>query len=431
MTAMSRASRSARILTATVLIAGCAGPEPSGSPDASISVDASPTSIAAQATSSPEPPAPTATAQATIEPEPTPDGAAPRRTEIEINQNVVDRPGVPNSIRHLYWWQGSDVGLLGTTAQLGLPVGEWVLHAKDGLVLSERPVSDGDRTELLVRRFETGNVVANVRTTLVNVSALLVDRHVFWTGTRPEKVDCAGYNVHGGVWVMDLDDDVGPIAIIEPGQVTGCGMGGLRLSSSPSGETIAALDTNHPYRVDVIDVDSLSRRNQFVGFWPTAITDDSFIQDNTEPSDFHGPGERMTAYNLAGGDAQWSFPDRDQADHFAMSWAWAIGSRFLVEYYWNEGRDNVDLVHAMADPLTGYQRVLLRQHDTREDEDLAQVEGDMSSAAHVTLAFDYSWEGSGPRTFAVIDVDSGQVTWDAYTIDPPWLCQSRTCYRDA
>ena len=53
-------------------------------------------------------------------------------------QNVVDRPGVPNALRDKYWWTGSDVGLLGTTAQLGLPSRERVVDDADGSCVAGR-----------------------------------------------------------------------------------------------------------------------------------------------------------------------------------------------------------------------------------------------------------------------------------------------------
>jgi hypothetical protein len=422
-----------RVAVIALFVAACAGPEPFGSPHASLTFVASPSLVTSTGSPRIDPTPYVTPAEPTPEPtiEPTPDDAASPRTEIEINQHVVDRPGVPAALRDNYWWSGSDVGLAGTTAQLGLPVGEWVQHAADGHVVSARMRRDGERaTEILVRRFDTGTVVGEVRTSLANVRARLVGRRLFWTGMRPERLECGGHDVDGGVWVMDLDDDQGPIAIVEPGNFIGCGLGGRGFTVSPSGDTIAALVTNDPYVVDVIDVDSLSRRNRLTGFWPTAITDDTFIQDDSPPSDGQTGGETMTAYAIGNGGARWSFPDPDKVEHFGTSWIWALGSQFIVEYYWHRSRDDTDLVLASFDTKGGDQRELLRQDDTNEDDDLAEVNAQLSTASHLSLEFDFRWYRAEARSFSVLDVVSGEVKWDAYIIDPPWLCHSGGCFRD-
>jgi hypothetical protein len=429
MTAMSRASRSLRILAATVLVTGCAGPADSGSPGPSSPEtsfpDASPTfepTVASSPTFDPG-----STAEPTIEPEPTPVRVAAPRIEIEINRNVVDRPGVPVSLRDKYWWTGSDVGLIGTTAQLGLPRNEHVSYAANGLVVSLRGQNERG-TDIYVRDFETGAIVGEVRTSIVVYTARVIDGQLFWAGIRPEKVDCGGSNVDGGVWVMNLDDDRGPVAIVEPGSVTHCGMGARGLGASPSGKTLVSVLGND-HDVDVIDVASLTRTHRLNGFWPDAYTDDVFLQEDSEPSDGQSPGAGMTAYDLDTGIKRWSFPGPDRVEHFGMTRAWAMDSEFFVEYVLLPERPG-EFVLATFDPLTGKQRVLLRQHDTQEDDDLAKVEPEMSSSSHLALSFHFRWEAAGPRDFAVLDLQSGEITWNAFTIDPPWLCYFGDCFRD-
>ena len=39
-------------------------------------------------------------------------------------------------------------------------------------------------------------------------------------------------------------------------------------------------------------------------------------------------------------------------------------------------------------------------------------------------------EGAGPRQYAVVDTATGTLDWDAFTIDPPWLCFEAYCFRD-
>lgn len=88
------------------------------------------------------------------------------------------------------------------------------------------------------------------------------------------------------------------------------------------------------------------------------------------------------------------------------------------------------LILATFDPQTGDRDVVLRQTDTPEDEDLATVDRRMSSASQIVLSFDYETVSIGGTSFSLVDVASGTVTWDAFTIDPPWFCYGRDCFRD-
>jgi len=438
MTSMTRRSAATRGLLAATLVVGCITPAPSGSPEASLQSAASPSSAVPLPEASVPIPTAAPTTNPTFEPEPTPAEPAPR-TEIEVTTNVVERPGVPAPLRDHYWWQASDVGLLGTTAQLGLPSGETVEHATDGLVVSSRSRSDGEQgTELVVRRFDTGSVLGEVHTLQVLVAALIVGRRLFWTGMRGGGSCPAGPNVDGGVWAMDLEAGSAPVAIVEPGRVIDCGFGGRGLRLSPSGRTLGAAMFFSPYWIDVIDVASLVRTHRIRDqVWPRAITDDTFVQWDHPPTDGIDFGlGGITAYDLEDGTVRWGFPGDGDVERFGPGRTLALGSQFFIEYAWNNTPERarssaeIDLVLATFDPLTGQRRELLRQRDTPEEEDLAKIEADLSSASHVTLKLGDQPIGIDGRSFAVLDVATGAVTWDAFTIDPPWLCWSDGCFRD-
>ena len=153
MAPMSRTASRFRSVVVAIVIAGCAGPVPSVSPPpipsipsnaaASPGIEPSPSAGPSDALgpTSSNPPTATATLAETDppdEPEPTPEGAYPLRTEVEINPNVIDRVGVPEDLYDFYWWRayGTDAGQVGTTAQIGLPAGEWILTVSNGLVVS-------------------------------------------------------------------------------------------------------------------------------------------------------------------------------------------------------------------------------------------------------------------------------------------------------
>jgi hypothetical protein len=428
MVPMTRRTAASRALLAALIVIGCAGPEPSTSPDSSLAADLSPSTSPSVDLASPTPELTSTppTVEPTIEPEPTPHSASGPRTELEINQNVVDRAGVPRSIRDNYWWTGSDVGLLGTTAQLGLPSNETVEDAGDGLVVSTRGRFDERATEIFVREFETGGVVGEVRTSLVVYSALVIGQQLFWAGMRPEKSGCGGWNVDGGVWVMRLDDDRGPVAIVEPGRVTDCGLGARGLAVSPSGQTlVSGLGNDHV--IDVIDVSSASRTRRLQGAWPYAFTDDTFVQWDQPPTDGIAFGlGGMTAYDLESGAVRWQFPG-DDWKKFGPGPFLARDSTFYIQYHWDASP--TDLILARFDPLSGDRHVLLKQTDTREDEDLAMLAGHLSSDSDLVLSYTGGVALHG-TSFSVLDIATGEVTWDSFTIDPPWLCSYGDCFRD-
>lgn len=428
--------RRLRLLAALALIAGCAGPvpstPPSTSPDPSQAAVESSSALPSGTTEPSRIAAPSATtvAEPTYEPEPTLEGQAPPRTGIEIRQDVVDRTGVPASIGDRYWWTGSDVGLLGTTAQLGLPSDESVLDAKDGFVVSEKVRRGGEESaRLTVRDFRTGAIVGEAMTTLTSAHALLASGHLFWTGMRGNG--CPGGLVDGGIWALDLAPGSEPLAIVEPGQPIECGLTGRRLVLSSSGDTIGAIMASYgePNWIDVIDVASLTRRTRIHDVWPSALTDSQFIQWDHRPTDGIAAGlGGLSAYGLGVGALKWRFPGAAQVQHFGPSQFHAIGSTFLVEYTWSTG-DETDLVLATFDPATGQRRELLRQRYERGGPDPWQIRLSLSSPTHLTLERGWGSERVDHRSLAVLDVATSTLKENAYSIDVPWVCFPEYCWR--
>lgn len=435
------------MLLAGLLLIGCHGELPSGSPDVaetlapltSVVPTMHPSPTAPPTTSSPPPSVPTfvPTIPPTTEPDPTvrPDptraNVFPPRTAVEINDRIKDRPGVPVALRDRYWWtfRGADVGLLGTTAQLGIPSDETILDAAGALVVSRRPTpNEPGGSEIVVREFETGETVRRFRTQMGWLEARLIGRRLFWAGLG-DGVACSDPAVDGGVWAVDLDGGE-PVAIVKPGKVlSGC-MTGRQILVSPSGGTVGAVMNSYgpDNWIDVVDASSLAH-HRIRDVWPDAITDDTFIQWDQQPTDGIAAGlGGMTAHDLRTGAARWTFPGGRDVKHFGPSRFLAFGARFYVEYTWSTN-SGTDFVLATFEPLTGERRELVKQLDTGYDR-VALIRPELSSASHVGLEVWSSAERPRPRSITVVDVKSGDVTWDAYTIDPPWLCYPDRCIRD-
>ena len=425
----SRPTSPLALLVAGIVLAGCTSPLDSPSPaPASAGQTTVAGTVAPTAAPSAVPSSSPAPALPTVAPDPTPAVTSPPRTEIEINANVVDRPGVPAALRDNYWWTGSDVGLLGTTAQLGLPSSERVIHAADGFVVAGRARSDGEPgTELVVRRFETGTAIAEVHTVQVRLDARIAGGRLFWTGMRPES-RCPGVSVDGGVWVLGLTLGSVPIALVEPGRSLDGSCYGRVLLLSSSRQTIGALMSGHDNKVwmDVIDVASLGREARIRNVWPWAMTDDTFLQWDEQPSDFMAPGRGMTAFDLANGDVRWRFPDSADLDRFAPYPIMALGSEFVVEYHWTRSTTDTDVILAAFDPLTGERRELFGRDDSVDHGLRARY--DLSAETHVVL--EPAASSSIVGTFSILEVSTGNLTRNAFTIDPPWLCTDEGCFRD-
>jgi hypothetical protein len=326
---------------------------------------------------------------------------------------------------------GSDVGSLGTTAQLGLTPDEDVLDARDGLVISRRGTpypSWGN--ELVIREFATGTIVREITTSVYSLDALLVGRRLFWTGMVAASGDCALRD--GGVWALDLDAGGEPVAIVPIAKRVMSCFTGRRLLVSPSGQTVGGVMASYGNDnwIDVIDVETLVRRQRIKDVWPDAITDDTWIQWDQRPTDGIAPGlGGTTAYDLVTKSVRWRFPDAVDVPKYTPSWNVALGSAFYIQYYWTKARET-DVFVAEFDALTGARRRLVRTVEG-PGEDLL-LRGDLSSPFHLALERrpDDSLAPAEPRTYAVIDVAAGTVDWNAFTIDPPWICNTEYCFRD-
>ena len=215
--------RLSRPVLCVILVAACSGPRPSGSPIADASVEASPGASPA-ATSTTSSPA------LSIPPEATAAPTDPGRTDVVVNRDVRDRPGVPEDFYDVYWWTSfGEAGQVGTTARIGVPDGERIITAGSGLVVSAVIEFDGDVGALLrIRDIRTGALVREIETHLLLPAAVIVDRRLYWAaGLRavgPAEPD-VGNAIDGGVWAVELDRDEPPTAIVEPGTDLGSALG--------------------------------------------------------------------------------------------------------------------------------------------------------------------------------------------------------------
>jgi hypothetical protein len=104
----------------------------------------------------------------------------------------------------------------------------------------------------------------------------------------------------------------------------------------------------------------------------------------------------------------------------------ALDSEFVVEYHWTRSTSDTDVILAAFDRLTGDRRDLFGRGDGVGDGLRARY--DLSAETHVVLE---PADGSSiVGTFSTLEVATGELTRDAFTIDPPWLCTDEGCFRD-
>ena len=401
-----------------------ASPSPDASPTGTLIASASPTATSTPTTTDgPDP---------TYEPEPTPEGAYPLRTKVQINDHVVDRAGVPTSLYDSYWWTwNGDGGQVGTTAQIGLPTGELIETIGSGIVVAVRLAGDDPWAEhdIVVRDFTSGRLIREIRTDLRWLDVVLVGSQVFWTGVLagdPEDV------VDGGVWTTDVRRDDDPVAIVEPGRVFPGALCGMGLEVSPSGRTLSAHAVcNGPVLgTDIIDTETKTRTIRLREQWVLALTDDTYVRADFRPTDGVTWGQGgVSAFGIADGALRWRFPDPADVDRFTSGGNAALGSSFVIRYFWRtEGRG--EMIHAVLDAATGHQRVLLRQ--PYEDDSL-YAEFPASSASHLLMTTGHDL-GTQLRLrgtpISIIRLDDGALVRDAFEIDPPWLCYDEYCRED-
>jgi hypothetical protein len=399
---------------------------------ASPSPEMAPTSAPTQSASPTGTPAPPSTEPSDPTPKPSPEGTYPLRTKVQINDVVADRPGVPTSLYDKYWWTwNGDGGQFGTTAQIGLPAGELIETIDSGIVVAARLAGDDPWAEhdIVVRDFGSGTVIRKIPTALRNLDVVLVGSQLFWTGVlagEPEEV------VDGGVWTTDVRKDAKPVAIIDSGRVFPGALCGMGLEVSPSGRTLAAtaLCNGPVLGTDIIDTATQARTIRLKEQWVLALTDDTYVVADFHPTDGVTWGQGgVSAYGFADGALRWQFPDPSDVDRFTSGGNAAIGSTFVISYYWRT-EDGPEMVHAAIDPATGQRKILLRQPYA---DDSLFVEVNASSGSHLVLTIGHDL-GTQMRLrgipISIIRLDEGTLLRDAFEIDPPWLCFDDYCRED-
>jgi hypothetical protein len=334
----------------------------------------------------------------------------------------------------MYWWTYySDAGLIGTTAQIGLPVTEKVLTVADGIVVSARHHPDlfGDSEALVIRDFATGALIREIAVSMDWPHAEVIDGRLFWTGMAWGQNDESPFDA--GVWTARIDGNDQPQAIVEPGKVIGSQLSGRRLELSPSKRTMAAITTSlgGDEWTDIIDVQARTRTTRIRDVSINTLTDDLYFVDEEPTTDAPHTGHGITARDLVTGAVRWRYPDPADEDRFGSNDMRAFGSIVVVDYSWETGND-VEKIIGTFDAATGERRILLRQTWSGTEDPLA-VDFSVSTPEHLLLASVYRIgfvieDGSVP--ISVLDVVSGSLERNAFVIDPPWYCNDEHCFRD-
>lgn len=421
-----------QLLVASLLVAACAGPEPSGPRDGSPALEASPLPSPSTISSTP-PPTVEPTSDLEPTPEPTSDNSYPLRTEVQVNREIVDRPGVPADMSDLYWWtEYGDAGEIATTAQIGLPAGEEILTVADGLVVSARREGRGyyGRVDLLVRNLRSGELIRKLETDVGAPRAILVGRRLFWHGADP-RTRTGELHIDGGVWTATVNGDDEPHAIIPGGENLDYLTSGGRsiLEVSPSGRTLASdVGGFSSTFTDFIDTESLSVRGRIDGKASFALTDDTFATSDGPPSDTPD-GRGLSGYDIATGDRLWRFPDPNEGGRFSMANIQPLGSGFAFQYSWLKRPDG-EYRFESVEFRTGRSQWQFVQTET-QDFGYRYATFPASSARHIAVIDDLASIGfmlrDGPASVSIYDTESGHFTENAFVVDPPWLCFENRC----
>jgi hypothetical protein len=401
-----------QIALVAMVATACAGPIPSGSPNGT--AEGSPS-----------------VSPSTPPPEPTPVPTEPVRTDVDVNTDVRDRPGVPKDFYDVYWWTSfGEAGQVGTTARIGLPDGERIITAGSGLVVSAIIEFDGDVGSLLrIRDIRTGALVREIETQLLLPAAVIVDRRLYWAaglrGVGSGEPD-VGNASDGGVWAVELDRDGPPMAIVESGTDLGSPLGGRApFSVSPTGLTIASNvgGSHRAFAADIIDSTSATQRTRLPGEIVRALDDEIAIAWDEPPSD--APRGWVRGVEIDSGERLWRYPALDQREGFdnAVDVIRSVESGFLVQFHRDRG-GALESVVAFFDPIDGNRdQVFVQPIDPLRPRYL-HVVGALVSDRYAAL----SPIGSSTledlviepdATISILDLETGQVQADVFSLQSP------------
>lgn len=206
------------ILVAALLVAALvAWPNLTGAPQTSPIAASSPGAVSSQIGPTPASPSET----------PTPSAVA---SELFVEPNLVDRPGVPSELYDKYWTLWGQAGHVGTTALLIKPPNEAMLGADAGRVASfvvdeetDEPLVGPDGVTITVRDLRTGATIRTFDSSILPTYGLAVGSLLFWTGYGIPRDPINPLD--GGVWVADLADPAStPRAVVLPSDLAAtCG----------------------------------------------------------------------------------------------------------------------------------------------------------------------------------------------------------------
>jgi hypothetical protein len=355
-----------------------------------------------------------------------PSGAA-LRTALEVNSDIRPRVGVPSDMADTLWWTDDDAGEVGTTAELGVPLTEWILAAGAGVVVS----ATGDRMSgpatLIVREIRTGREVRQIDTGLLQVVAAVVGRRLFWAGAR--SIDPDGRAVDGGVWTVDLSDAGAPVAVVPGGADLGSPGGRSRFTASPTGRTLASgAGSFQGVSTDLIDVEHLTLRRHLAGMAAFALTDDIVLVPDHPPTDTAGGG--VIARSIATGSSLWRFPVPAVEAPYGLKNVEALGDRFVIEYTREIG-SNVELVVGSLSPRGVLTELLVLDGVSDPIGQSMTIDWQISTPSHLAITRD-GLEGAilAREPIALLDLRSGVLDVSGFVLDPPWFCYAGTCRRD-
>lgn len=339
---------------------------------------------------------------------------------------------MPSDLYGLYWWtEYGDAGQIGTTAQIGLPADEQIVAAASGFVVSARRLTSGyfARVDLLVRDIRSGALIEEITANVGAPVAAIVGDRVFWAGVDPTS-NGDDRSIDGGVWTMQLGSHAEPIAVIPAGEdISSFGSAGrVPFQVSPTGRTIASAVGGFTGRfTDIIDIVGLTTRTRLPGVAVFTLTDEVAIASDEGPTD--APRGFVKALAIETGKVLWRFPKLEDRDKLGVMPIKVAGAAFVGQV---DRLVSEDSVVTAFEPASGARRSLLVQSAALPTDIVLRVISSLAGAQHVALGrggslSDLLFEaGEGA---SVLDLKTGDLVRDAFTLDTPWLCYPDYCIR--
>jgi hypothetical protein len=335
-----------------------------------------------------------------------------------VEQNIIDRPGVPAALHDKYWEALGEAGQLGTTARIIVRPDEEILGVDAGLVVSYpvtrdeqfgtvSPVVGPDGVTIIVREIRTGSIRRTFVTPIIPLGGLLVGERLFWWGTTSIADEAPPDPDRGAVWGIDLADSAAEPQQVTPSLQEQFGPGNR--SRSPFYVTdggrvmLSTVGSFEAEATQVIDVQSMSLQATLNNEVVHALIDDVALVHLSE--------SRIGLRHLGGG-RRIGPPFR----MFQLLKAFAGKDEFFVQYGLGDG-SGVFVAAIAAD--SGESRIVLHQPRGVRTSDLSPTLSTPEILVLLNEDWEYGADGLAYAPMSLLDPVTGELQPDAFMVGSP------------